>query len=176
MPAPNGPQFKMPVRGVTRGDSRLPLYRQLDVVHNDPEFAKAVDEAIRSGNHGAVASKLMKMASKDRLGSHWTHDIDQVHAYSDYSEHGDNVTSIILEAHHPGHNNIMDWDNPKDDPVMRRLIGGTKEDSGFIQPEVPVRPKSPMKIKAIHIRGPVPDDPYAPDIDHRVPIDWKGTA
>lgn len=176
MPKPDGPQFKMPASGVTRGTPRLPLYRQMEIHHNDPEFAAFVEEAIRSGRHSDIAPTLMKMATRDRLGSHWTHDIEQVRAYSDQSEHGDTATSIILEAQHPGETHIMDWDNPKDAPIMSRLIGGSKEDSGFIQPEVPVRPGTPMKIKAIHIRGPVPTDPYAQDIDHRVTGNWKHNA
>ena len=170
-----GPQFQMPTRGTTGGDPSLPLYRQLDIRHDDPNFAGEVASAIRSGKTGKVANKLVGMATQGRLGSHWTHDIEQVRSYSDQSEHGDNVTSIILEAPHPGAEHVMSWDNPSDDKIMNQIVGG-REYRNAVQPEVPIRPGTPMRINAVHSRGPVPSDPYAQDVDHRVTGQWQHHA
>lgn len=90
---------------------------------------------------GSVDAPLYRFISGDTLdepyGMHWTHSREEVEKMAA------DEAGYIITARHPGYDNIMDWENPADLPLMEREIGGYEyRDSVF--PEVPVRPGTRM--------------------------------
>jgi hypothetical protein len=97
---------------------------------------------------GDVSLPLYRYVPGDTLregagyGMHWTHDRKWVEEQAK-DEHG-----FIVTAEHPGYDHVMDWDNPKDRPVMEREIG-SYEYRDAVLPEVPIRPGTAMNVRSV---------------------------
>jgi len=175
MPRPDGPQFSMPSGGITPGEPSLPLYRYINLRHNDPDFADLVDDVLVGKKSADVGNQVIDKSTERRLGSHWTHDFDFVKDWAEHNSNTDNSTSIIFEADHPGPEHIMDWENPRDKRTLEDIV--VSEDfKDQSLPEVSVRPGTPMNIRAVHISGPDPKDKFAWNILHRVPTNRQHHA
>jgi hypothetical protein len=178
-----------PTSGTWFGDSGKPLYRHVLVNHGDEDFSEHMQNVfagLKRGTHAQVAHKLMEHIDKPRehafdsrvgvrVGSHWTHDFDQVQHYSDYSDHGPGSTSAVLEAHHPGYEHVMRWEHPKDSETLSRIVVPAHQKEGA-QLEVPIRPGTPMNISALHVRGANAADRYAPDDLIRIGMNRRTNA
>ena len=157
----------MPDRGVIKGNPQLPLYRAMSVEHNDPEFDDHMDHHLGESREGdqKIAERLMghiTAPKSDRgtathVGLHWTHDKDWAEDFAHHArgmyEKDDFPGShrpVIVEAHHPGHEHVMSWDNPADHKPLTNTVGPQDVDSWMLG-EVPVRPGAPMHIKALHV-------------------------
>ena len=127
------PRNGMPQGGITPGDEHQPLYRAIDL----HKTAKGKTTSLRAATAGS-------------LGSHWTHDLEEAKDWTTYMHNGH-----ILEARHPGHSNVMSWDNPKDVETLDRTVvskrGLNYRSEGT--PEVAVRPGTQMQVTAVHING-----------------------
>lgn len=177
-------------RGTWSGNPGMPIYRHILVNHGDNEFSDDIYNifaGLKRGTHIDVAHKLFTHIDRPRthafdgtvktqVGTHWTHDFNQVQAYSDQARgHGDGATSVVLEAHHPGLQHVMSWDSPKDFATMEKIIVPSRHRESA-QLEVPLRPNTPLNITAMHIRAPSATDRYAPDDLIRVGLNKRTSA
>lgn len=175
----------MPDRGVIKGNPQLPLYRAMSVEHNDPEFDDHMDHHLGESREGdqKIAERLMghiTAPKSDRgtathVGLHWTHDKDWAEDFAHHArgmyEKDDFPGShrpVIVEAHHPGHEHVMSWDNPADHKPLTNTVGPQDVDSWMLG-EVPVRPGAPMHIKALHVAR--SDGSF-----HRIPLNMHHQA
>lgn len=175
----------MPDRGVIKGNPQLPLYRAMSVEHNDPEFDDHMDHRLGESREGdqKIAERLMghiTAPKSDRgtathVGLHWTHDKDWAEDFAHHArgmyEKDDFPGShrpVIVEAHHPGHEHVMSWDNPADHKPLTNTVGPQDVDSWMLG-EVPVRPGAPMHIKALHVAR--SDGSF-----HRIPLNMHHQA
>lgn len=154
--------------GVQRGgpharDSHVPeqhLHREDDALYSaldyleDNRYRKRVTSGVMPET-GTTAGDpnlpLYRYIAGDydpsRPGIHWTHDRSAVEQMAQ-----DDGPGAILTADHPGHEHVLDWENPADLPIMEREIGGYKYRENVF-PEVPVRPGAPLNIRSVEHVG-----------------------
>jgi hypothetical protein len=94
---------------------------------------------------GDESLPLYRFVSGEKLNSGSEHGIHWTHSLKEMEQMASEEPGFIIKAKHPGKSNVMDWDNPKDLPVMEREIGG-KEYKDKVFPEVPIRPGTKMSI------------------------------
>lgn len=171
----------MEEQGLYKGTPQLPLYRALQLPHPDHMGHDVRD--LLGKDHAtdqAVAHHFVSHAvdgHNDRghhttLGIHWSHDSEATqdladHAHnSDWGNHGDAGHPVMLEADHPGHEHVLDYETTdrthRDHKVVSDTVG-THDVHQFMLPEVPVRPGAPMHLRAIHVQK--HDGTY-----HRIPV------
>lgn len=177
----------MPDRGVIKGNPQLPIFRAMAVNHGDREFddfmddnlgkSHQVDQKIAERLMGHITSPKSDRGVPMHVGLHWTHDKDWAedfahHAHGMYEGNGEDEIGthrpVIVEAHHPGLEHAMSWDNPADHKPLTKTVGEQQYDSAMLG-EVPIRPGAPLHIKALHVKR--SDGSF-----HRIPMNMHHQA
>ena len=150
--------YKMPQSGTTKGVEGMHLYRSVELTqdHTDPQGAlrEILNTPERETPWYNPDSGTKEPGST--LGRHWTHDRDWAKGYG--------TPNVVLEAEHPGHQHVMDWD--KD----RAEADATVVHHDYIErslPEVPIRAGSPMRVRAVHLYNEGEDRWDRHEVDHR---------
>lgn len=151
---------KMPDSGTTVGNEGMHLYRGLNLSrdHTDPQ--EALHEILSTP---ARDDPFESAGTKERgatLGRHWSHDVAGL---KDPDEYG--AYNTIIEADHPGHGAVMDWDKDRREAEATVFPHNGREKA--FPAEVPIRAGSGMRVRAVHLYNEGEDRWDRHEIEHR---------
>lgn len=152
----------MPDSGTTKGNEGMHLYRGLILSQDHTDPHQALHEVLNTSERDDPFQGAGTRESGSMLGRHWTHNENEVKG-TDYGTY-----NAILEADHPGHGSVMDWDKDRREAEATVFPYESREQA--FPAEVPIRAGSSMNIRAVHLY-----DEKAGDWK-RHEIDFKGKA
>lgn len=187
-----------PDNGIFRGHPQARLYRSITVPeHHVSDLSGLPGYLAREGKDAGVSR---------RIGIHWQHDLSFAHQWSDSLSGEDGRSPVIVEADHPGHENVM-YDNEMSimnhqqlsDHIRRNSVGHRDADGNVRSgPTAPgsdahtlyktvfaaggidatdVEPEVPVRPGTdLSIHAIHVPDAYAPSGYRRIPMQFRGQA
>lgn len=143
--------YKMPDSGTTRGVEGMHLYRGVELTRGYDDPHEALDALVNAPARTALRDGVGHREPGATLGRHWTHDKDYAGWLADGEGAVDDkgrYTGVIIEAEHPGHEHVLDWDKDREEASATIIPEQVREKA---QPEVPIRGGAPMRVRAIHL-------------------------